>query len=73
MVVPLNFQSDDRVYYENETTGFVAYSITPGVDDTYTIKDFGVYNLYKRTNSNHIKHTERLVKQIEGITPNLRN
>ena len=62
-----HFQSDDRVYHENETTGFVAYSVRPGLDDTYTITDFGVYNLYKRNDNNHIKNTERLVQQIEGM------
>ena len=62
------FQSDERGSSENETYGFVAYTITPGEGNEYTIKDFEVYNFYFKRARNHILRTERFVKQIEGIT-----
>ena len=44
----------------------VAYSVTLGDDDTFTIRDFGVYNLYHRAASMHIINTERLAQQMES-------
>ena len=49
-----------------DTFGMVAYSVTLGDDDTFTIRDFGVYNLYHRAASMHIINTERLAQQMES-------
>ena len=44
----------------------VAYTITPAADDTFTVKDFGVYDLYTKTGDKHKADTERLAQQIES-------
>ena len=49
-----------------DSFAMVAYSVTLGDDDTFTIRDFGVYNLYHRAASMHIINTERLAQQMES-------
>ena len=50
---------------ENETYGMVAYTISLE-DNTFSVKDFGVYNLYQRTGNMHVINTERLAQQMES-------
>ena len=46
----------------------VVYTISLGQDDTFSVKDYGVYDMWTKTGNHHRQNAARLKQQIEGKT-----
>ena len=46
----------------------VAYTISLRPDDTFSVKDYGVYDMWTKTGNQHRQNAARLKQQIESKT-----